>query len=145
MLTRPPASQFRALEAQLAASQTQSGFGPARVLWTSSLGSQADTFDADDWQLVKSERPYEGSKFQTDLVCAELARRARGTSPTAAPVRHINVHPGVVYSLIDVALVGSFTSKFKIIAFYLVRFSLFFSVEALRVALSRMGVYVFFS
>ncbi|KAI9448559.1 NAD(P)-binding protein [Lactarius indigo] len=90
----------RALETKFAASQTQSGFGPARV-------------------LVKSDRPYEGTKFQTDLVCAELARRA-GSSPTAS-VRHITVHPGVVYSLIDAALIGSFLAKFKWLIFYLAR------------------------
>jgi NAD(P)-dependent dehydrogenase (short-subunit alcohol dehydrogenase family) len=111
--------QCRALEAQLAASRTRSGFGPARVVWMSSLESRADAYDAEDWQLVQSKRPYEGTKFQNDLVCAELARRA-GPSPTAA-VRHITVHPGVVYSLIDAAIVGSFSAKVKIIVFYLVR------------------------
>ena len=52
----------------------------------SSLKSHVDAYDADDWQLVLSEWPYEGTKFQTDLVCAELARRAK-PSPTAAAVR----------------------------------------------------------
>ena len=120
MLRRSRGGQCRALEVQLAASRTRSGFGPARVVWMSSLKSHADAYDADDWQLVRSEWPYEGTKFQTDLVCVELARRA-GPSPTAA-VRHITVHPGVVHSLIDVALVGSFTSKVKFIVFYLVRY-----------------------
>ncbi|KAH9024502.1 NAD(P)-binding protein [Lactarius pseudohatsudake] len=109
----------RALETKFAASQTRSGFGPARVVWVSSLETRAEVFDADDWQLVKSDRPYEGTKFQTDLVCAELARRA-GSSPTAA-VRHIAVHPGVVYSLIDAALIGSFSAKVKWVVFYLAR------------------------
>ncbi|KAI9449638.1 NAD(P)-binding protein [Lactarius psammicola] len=110
----------RALEAKLAASQTQSGFGSARVVWMSSLGAYADAYDADDWQLVQSERPYEGTKFQNDLVCTELARRAR-SSPTAAAVRHITVHPGVAFSSIDAALIGSFLAKFKLIIFYLAR------------------------
>jgi 3-keto steroid reductase len=88
----------------------------------SSLESQPGTYDAEDWQLVQTERPYEGSKFQTDLVCAELARRAE----PAAAVRHITVHPGVVFSLIDAALVGGivggFLAKLKVAVFYLVRF-----------------------
>lgn len=109
----------RALEAKLAASRTRSGFGPARVVWMSSLEAVADAFDADDWQLVQSERPYEGTKFQTDLVCAELARRA-GPSPTA-DVRHVTVHPGVVHSSIDAALVGTFAGKAKLLVFYLAR------------------------
>ena len=86
----------------------------------SSLESRADAYDADDWQLVQSQQPYEGTKFQTDLVCAELARRA-GPSPTAA-VRYITVHPGVVDSAIDAAISsGSFSTLFKTIIFYLVR------------------------
>ncbi|KAH9059315.1 NAD(P)-binding protein [Lactarius vividus] len=109
----------RALEAKFAASQARSGFGLARVVWMSSLETRAEVFDADDWQFVKNDRPYEGTKFQTDLVCAELARRA-GSSPTPA-VRHITVHPGVVYSLIDAALIGSFSAKFKWVIFYLAR------------------------
>ncbi|KAF8270865.1 hypothetical protein EI94DRAFT_1680085 [Lactarius quietus] len=109
----------RALEAQLAASRTRSGFGPARVVWMSSLEALADAYDTDDWQLVQSERPYQGTKFQTDLVCTELARRA-GPSPTAA-VRHITVHPGVVSSSIDTALIGGFMVKLKVIALYLAR------------------------
>ncbi len=130
--------QCRALEAKLAASQTRSGFGPARVVWMSSLGAYADAFDADDWQLVQSERPYEGSKFQNDLVCTELARRA-GPSPTAA-VRHITVHPGVVDSLIDAALVGSFSAKIKLVVMYLVRCLSFSSPPFFFALLSRRSV-----
>jgi hypothetical protein len=62
----------RSLEAKLAASRT----GPGRVLWMSSFAAHAHTFDADDWQLVNSTMPYEASKFQMDLIRAELSRRA---------------------------------------------------------------------
>lgn len=85
----------------------------------SSLESPRGSYDADDWQLVQSEQPYEDSKLQTDLVCAELARRA-GLSPTAA-ARHITVHPGVVNSSIDAALIGSFSAQAKLVILYLVR------------------------
>ncbi|KAI0253127.1 hypothetical protein BJV78DRAFT_1123519 [Lactifluus subvellereus] len=103
----------RALQEKLAASQT----GPGRVLWMSSLAAHADTYDPDDWQLVDSSQPYEGSKFQIDLIRAELSRRAGPSSP----VRHFTVHPGVVYSSIDAALVGSFMSQIKVVVFYLAR------------------------
>ena len=34
------------------------------------------TFDpADDWQLTKTLHSYQASKFQTELVCAELEQR----------------------------------------------------------------------
>ncbi|KAH9991659.1 hypothetical protein BJV74DRAFT_836115 [Russula compacta] len=104
---------WRALEAKLVASET----GPGRVLWMSSLAAHASAYDADDWQLVDSSTPYEGTKFQMDLISAELSRRA-GPS---APIRHFTVHPGVVNSSIDAALVGGFLSRIKVIVFYLAR------------------------
>jgi 3-keto steroid reductase len=103
----------RALEAKLAASRT----GPGRVLWMSSLTVHTHTYDADDWQLVNSLHPYEGSKFQMDLICAEFSRRA-GPS---APVRHFTVHPGAVDSSISAALDGGILTYLKIFMFYLAR------------------------
>jgi len=103
----------RALETKLAASQT----GPGRVLWMSSHTALADTFDADDWQLIDSSEPYEGSKFQIDLIRAELSRRA-GPS---APVRHFTVHPGIVDTSMGAALVGGFLAYVKVAVFYLAR------------------------
>lgn len=89
----------------------------------SSLAAHADAYDPDDWQLVDSSQPYEGTKFQIDLIRAEVSRRAGPSSP----VRHFTVHPGVVYSSIDAALVGSFMSQLKVAVFYLVRLPLSFS------------------
>ena len=106
----------RALEAKLAASRT----GPGRVLWMSSFAAHAHTFDADDWQLVNSSMPYEASKFQMDLIRAELSRRA-GPS---AQVRHFAVHPGAVDSSISAALDNGLLTYVKIFTFYLVRFIL---------------------
>jgi hypothetical protein len=110
----------RALEAKLAASRT----GPGRVLWMSSFAAHAHTFDADDWQLVNSTMPYEASKFQMDLIRAELSRRA-GPS---AQVRHYAVHPGAVDSSISAALDSGLLTYVKILTFYLVRFILFYFV-----------------
>ncbi|KAI9436551.1 hypothetical protein F5148DRAFT_1294528 [Russula earlei] len=76
------------LEAKLAASP----IGPGRVVWMSSHAADPDVYDPDDWQLVDSSRPYEGTKFQMDLIRAELSRRAGPSSP----IRHFTVHPGVV-------------------------------------------------
>ena len=89
-----------------------------------SLAAHADAYDLDDWQLVDSSRPYEGTKFQIDLIHAEPSRRAGPSSP----VRHFTVHPGVVYSSIDAALVDSFISQLKVVVFYLVRLPLSFSL-----------------
>jgi hypothetical protein len=86
---------------------------------SSLAAAPANAHDADEWQFIDSPQPYEGTKFQIDLIRAELSRRA-GPS---APVRHFTVHPGVVYTSIDAALVGNFMSQLKVIVFYLVRHS----------------------
>ena len=86
----------------------------------SSFAAHAHTFDADDWQLVNSSQPYEASKFQMDLIRAELSRRA-GPS---AQVRHFTVHPGAVDSSISAALDSGILTYIKILTFYLVRFFL---------------------
>src|SRR6266403_4165867 len=102
------------LETKLAASRT----GPGRVVWMSSLTAEVHTYDPDDWQLVNSANPYEGTKFQMDLIRAELSRRA-GPS---AQVRHFTVHPGAVSSSISAALDSNmFLTYLKVFMFYLVR------------------------
>ena len=78
------------------------------MLWTSSLDAEP-TFDpADDWQLTKTLHSYQASKFQTELVCAELEQRtlaaqrgsgARDLAELVAPageIHHLTVSPGVV-------------------------------------------------
>jgi hypothetical protein len=110
-------------------------------LWMSSLAAHADAYDPDDWQLVDGSQPYEGTKFQIDLIRAELSRRAGPSSP----VRHFTVHPGVVYSSIDAALVGSFMSQLKVAVFYLVRLPLSFSpTNASSSLISGPRVFFFF-
>ena len=105
----------RALEAKLAASRT----GPGRVVWMSSLEARADVYDAEDWQLVDNSKPYEASKFEMDLIRAELSRRA-GPS---APIRHFTVQPGVVNSSIDAQLSTGILLYIKHVLLYLVRLS----------------------
>ncbi|KAH9995177.1 hypothetical protein BJV74DRAFT_883994 [Russula compacta] len=90
----------RASEAKPVASETGSG----RVLWMSSHAAHTGAYDPDEWQLVDSSASYEGTKFQMDSISTELSRRA-GLS---APIQHFTVHPGVVNSSIDAALVGGF-------------------------------------
>ena len=82
----------------MAASRT----GPGRVVWMSSFEAQADAYDAEDWQLVDNSKPYQASKFEMDLIRAELSRRA---GPSAL-VRHFTVQPGVVNSSIDKNIVA---------------------------------------
>ena len=69
----------------------------------------------------------------SDLVCAELARRA-GPSPTAAV--YITVRPGVVYTLINLEIFGNFSVKVKVIV--LSRALLSYLCRGVRSALSWM-------
>ena len=96
-----------------------SRMGPGRVVWMSSFEARADVYDAEDWQLVENSKPYEASKFEMDLIRAELSRRA-GPS---APIRHFTVQPGVVNSSIDAQLSTGILLYIKQILMYLVRLS----------------------
>ena len=83
----------------------------------SSYMTEVHTYDADDWQLVDSSDPYEGSKFQMDLISAKLSRRA-GPS---AQVRHFTVEPGSANSSIAATVDNGLLYYIKNIMFYLVR------------------------
>ncbi|ETW84523.1 hypothetical protein HETIRDRAFT_312795 [Heterobasidion irregulare TC 32-1] len=109
----------RALEPALSA-YSDAQHGPARVLWMSSLEANPVHYDTEDWQLTKSLHSYEGSKYQMDLIGAELNRRALRQTPPS--VRHFVVHPGVVYTAIDAVLLGAFFHRMKHLIFYLARF-----------------------
>lgn len=93
---------------------------PARVLWTSSLEAQPCWYSHDDWQLLKTNHAYEGSKYEIDLVSSELQRRGQEAGGDSNAVRHITVHPGVVWSDMSKDMVWSIFKVFIGLAFYLV-------------------------
>jgi len=76
---------------------------------------EVHTYDTDDWQLVNSSDPYEGSKFQMDLIRAEVSHRA-GLS---AQVRYFTVDPGGVNSSISTTLDNGISTYIKVFMFYL--------------------------
>ncbi|KAG8986541.1 hypothetical protein FRB90_003933, partial [Tulasnella sp. 427] len=41
---------------------------PGRIIWESSSEAKPQAFDVDDWQLLKSEQSYEGSKYQMEMI-----------------------------------------------------------------------------
>ncbi|KAI0092561.1 hypothetical protein BDY19DRAFT_924999 [Irpex rosettiformis] len=94
---------------------------PARVLWTSSLEAQPCWYNRDDWQLVKTDHAYEGSKYEIDLVSSELQRRSQELGGEAAIVRHITVHPGIVWSDMSKNMIWSVFNVFIGLAFYIGR------------------------
>lgn len=93
---------------------------PARLLWTSSLEAQPRWYDHADWQLLKTDHPYEASKYQIDLVASELQRRSLQPGGEANVVRHIIVHPGVVWSNMSKDMVWAIFNVFIGLIFYIV-------------------------
>ena len=86
---------------------------------------QAGAHDAEDWQVVRNPKPYEATKFQIDLIRAELSRRV---DPSAS-IRYFTVDPGVVDSSMHTALDAGIKYYIKMITLYIVRpFVTFFSV-----------------
>ena len=85
----------------------------------SSHQASAEVHDAEDWQAVHNPKPYEATKFQIDLIRAELSRRA-GLS---ASIRYFTVDPGVVDTSMHTALDTGAGIKYhvKMVSFYIVR------------------------
>ncbi|KAI9005828.1 hypothetical protein CLU79DRAFT_574500 [Phycomyces nitens] len=75
---------IRELEHLLSASKD------GRIIWTSSITADNDSFDIEDWQGIKSNIPYESSKWACDLVAIamndQFVQRGRQiTSYTTSP------------------------------------------------------------
>ncbi|KAI0716004.1 hypothetical protein C8T65DRAFT_642505 [Cerioporus squamosus] len=126
---------YRSVQHLLLAYAEKSG-SSARVLWMSSLDAEPEFDPSDDWQLTKTMHSYQASKFQTELIAAELERRTLEAQETGrassmpelvAPhgeIHHLVVSPGVIAtnmsSLLNIPIPG--WRWLMITAFYVVRF-----------------------
>ena len=141
--------QYRQLEPLLRQYKTYSGT-PSRVVWMSSLEARR-TYGPDDWQLIQSKCPYEGSKYQVDLLAAYLDEQQRRNCvlgregedpallspsplPTSPPsssisIQHLLCHPGVVRTNIAIKSLNN-----NILLDYLMQFA-FLLVCILSIAL----------
>jgi len=109
---------FRELEAHLAASPLG-----GRVIWCSSLEASPAHFDAQDWQLRRTARSYEGAKYEIDLIATALDRRGLGArAENTRAVRHLVSQPGVSHTRVAAAMVHPVADFLKLLMFYLVRF-----------------------
>ncbi|OSD03881.1 hypothetical protein PYCCODRAFT_1434279 [Trametes coccinea BRFM310] len=125
---------YRSVQPLLLAHAQRTGL-PARVLWMSSLDAEP-SFDLDqDWQLTKTLHSYNASKFQIELICAELERRTLEAEAGRAPampeviaphgeVRHYIVSPGItstnMSTLLNIPIPG--WRYLMLTAFVIVRF-----------------------
>ncbi|KAJ3875970.1 hypothetical protein F5051DRAFT_454166 [Lentinula edodes] len=92
----------------------------SRVIWTSSLESKK-TYRAEDWQLKKTHDPYGSSKYQVELISAELDKRVLDEPNVSKRVRHFTAHPGVTHTNIDLNLINPLLHYLKHFIFYLAR------------------------
>ena len=98
----------------------------------SSLQATLD-YEPDDWQLIKTPYPYEGTKYQTELLAGyfeeEQRKRVASHSPLEkeplAHIRHILIQPGVVATSIFLDALYWWVVPFMFAFFYIVsQFSL---------------------
>lgn len=112
--------QFRTIQPLLLASNSLLG---ARVIWMSSLEASPKFYDAEDWQLKKTEHSYENSKYQIDLIATHLdclSLQESQLSESKRTIRHFVAEPGICSTNISHALVNPFTEFCKLMIFYLV-------------------------
>ncbi|KAF7433511.1 hypothetical protein PC9H_005467 [Pleurotus ostreatus] len=108
---------FRELEPALQKSPER-----PRVLWMSSLEGRPGYYEAEDWQLLKTQHSYQASKYQMDLIATILDRRVLKGSDGSNTPRHLIIHPAVTHTNVSHALASGITDFLKVISFYLARF-----------------------
>lgn len=116
-------TKFRLLEPLLKAYKDRTS-APSRVLWTSSLEADPSSYDPNDWQLLNSEKPYDASKYQIDLLAGhlELEQQRELSAGADVPVRHLLIHPGVVRTNIATKSLNSCVlDSLMQLAFFIVR------------------------
>lgn len=109
--------QFRVLQSLLKASPMG-----GRVVWTSSLAA-SPSYESEDWQLIKTEQSYEGSKYQIELMATHLDFRARkmlDENPALHPIRHFISEPGICSTNFATALVSPGLRLIEICLCYIV-------------------------
>lgn len=94
----------------------------SRIEWTSSLDARAETYEKDNIQLLRGPTPYEGSKFQTDLICTALAHTeaSKPLKDGEAKLLHMLVSPGICHTANTGPVLTSFLEMVKVLAFYIV-------------------------
>lgn len=115
-------SQFRNLEPLFAVFSEKSD-SPARIIWMSSSSASGTYYDPEDLQLIKTERPYETSKFQMETIAAHLNTPYPSDLDVglAAKPRHFVVQPGVLATSLDAVNSKGVAALFRNWTFLLVR------------------------
>lgn len=89
-----------------------------------SVEAYPSSYDPADWQLVRSARSYEASKYQMELLVGHLEQAQHRALAAGAPppVRHLLCHPGVVRTNIALKSLNSkFLEYLMQLCFFIVR------------------------
>jgi hypothetical protein len=74
----------------------------ARVIWTTSHDVKhiIDDIDWEDWQMTESPKPYEGIKYEMQLLVHALDQEKDSVkkAPSQSPIRHFLTEPGITAS-----------------------------------------------
>ncbi|KAI8138569.1 hypothetical protein BJV82DRAFT_288139 [Fennellomyces sp. T-0311] len=92
--------------------------GGGRVIWTSSVTAEDSMFDIEDWQGIKSQLPYESSKWACDLVA--IGSNARYANQKQDIVS-FTTSPGVVAS--SIGNLPIWITKLRTLIHYAFRFA----------------------
>ncbi|CAG8445669.1 3689_t:CDS:2 [Ambispora leptoticha] len=89
----------------------------ARIIWTGSSTAAKNYYDAQDYQCLTGEFPYESSKYITDLIAVALNSRMNSRK-----IYTFVTHPGVVATNIVRDHLNWFMAKVMHTALYMARF-----------------------
>ncbi|KAI8639728.1 hypothetical protein BD408DRAFT_420990 [Parasitella parasitica] len=90
--------------------------GDGRVIWTSSITACSSSFDIDDWQGIKSQEPYESSKWACDMIAIASSERFQKENN---PITSFTTSPGVVAS--DIGGLPAWVCTARIFLHYFMR------------------------
>ncbi|KAG8961676.1 hypothetical protein FRC03_005084 [Tulasnella sp. 419] len=103
---------------------------PTRILWTSSMEALPEFFSLEDWQAINTNKPYEATKYQMDLIGHACDLSSVDEDEEGNPtIRHFVIHPGITYTDVFIAQLGApwFVAQVIIFAqlfcFYLARWT----------------------
>ncbi|KAJ7572137.1 hypothetical protein C8J56DRAFT_809096 [Mycena floridula] len=91
----------------------------SRVVWMSTLESLMENYNPSDIQLTRNHHPYQGSKYQIDLIAAYL-NHTKVNVLEGLPL-HLIAQPGIVATRLDKLNSRGVLSMFRSLTFSMVR------------------------
>ncbi|CAO3636564.1 unnamed protein product [Cunninghamella blakesleeana] len=90
--------------------------GEGRIIWASSITASSSCFDIKDWQGIKSDIPYESSKWACDLLSVACHEKYQKSN---LPISSFTTSPGVVAS--NIGELPRWITELRILLHYIMR------------------------